>query len=242
MNISIVIPVYNEEESVTELACEVTDALVQCDDEWECLWIDDGSTDGTRAVLRSLSHDDRHHRVIAHVRNFGQSAALATGFSHANGNVIVTLDGDGQNDPGDIPRLLERLSHGDAGMVNGIRADRHDTCIRKISSRIANSIRRCVLRDGVTDVGCSLRAMRSDAVKNLPVFKGMHRFLPALARANGCRCVELPVRHRPRRHGQAKYGVGNRMWVGIADLFGVSWWLCRQVRPESTTLPEETDK
>lgn len=233
MDISIVIPVYNEEESVAELAHEVTDVMSQRQESWECLWIDDGSSDATLSVLQSLHEQNEHHTVIAHDGNFGQSAAMATGFIYARGNIIITLDGDGQNDPHDIPNLLARLAEGNAEMVNGIRAKRRDSIVRKLSSRIANGIRRLFLNDGVTDVGCSLRAMKREAVQNLPVFKGMHRFLPALARGNGCRCVEIPVAHRPRMKGVAKYGVGNRLWVGIADLIGVSWWLRRSVQPRT---------
>lgn len=238
MDISIIIPVYNEEESVTELAHEVTDVMSLRCESWECLWVDDGSSDGTLSVLQSLHQSDAHHAVVAHDGNFGQSAALATGFIYARGAIVVTLDGDGQNDPHDIPALLARLAEEDADMVNGIRAKRRDTFVRKLSSRIANRIRRAFLHDGVTDVGCSLRAMKREAVQNMPVFKGMHRFLPALAHANGCRCVEIPVAHRPRTKGVAKYGVGNRLWVGIADLIGVSWWLHRHVQPRTKKITD----
>lgn len=232
-HVSIIIPVYNEEDNVHTLARDITDALSSRKEEWECLWVDDGSTDATATALADVCAKDARHTYICHDGNFGQSAALYTGFGAAHGAILVTLDGDGQNDPKDIPLMLDRLSVGDVDMVNGVRVTRRDSLTRRLSSRIGNAVRRAFLRDGVTDVGCALRVMRREMVENVPVFKGMHRFLPALAQVHGCRCVEMPVAHHPRRRGVAKYGVGNRLWVGIADIFGVWWWRRRQVYPRT---------
>lgn len=230
--LSVVIPVYNEEESVGDLAREVDAALNDLDRPWECLWVDDGSTDGTLDVLRALCKaPSSRHRWISLSPNAGQSAALAAGFAAARAPVIATLDGDGQNDPKDIPNLLARLDTGDFDMVNGVRASRQDSFTRKCSSRIGNGFRNWLTRDNVTDVGCSLRVFRREFVLELPVFKGMHRFLPTLARMKGCRVTELPVHHRPRLRGQAKYGIGNRLWVGLGDTLAVCWMARRLVWP-----------
>jgi len=160
-------------------------------------------------------------RTLRLARPEGQSAALAAGFQAARGEVLVTLDADGQNDPADIPRLLAALRSAD--VVSGVREHRADPALRLVASRIANGVRRGVLRDGVSDVGCSLKAYRAEFVRGLPLFRGAHRFLPALCRARGARVTEVPVAHRPRRHGVSKYGVRNRLWVGLCDLFGVLW-------------------
>jgi dolichol-phosphate mannosyltransferase len=229
--ISIIVPAKDEAESIPQLAGEIEAAMETCGRAWECLWIDDGSTDATLDVLRALRAHRSEHHFVSLDRNHGQSAAFAIGFRLARGQLLVTLDADLQNDPRDIPRLLERLERGDAGMVNGVRARRHDGWVRKVSSRIANGFRNRVTRESVTDVGCSLRAFRAECVREIPVFRGMHRFLPTLVRMRGHRITEIPVGHRPRAHGRAKYGIGNRLWVGIADTFGVRWLQSRQVRP-----------
>ncbi len=232
MDISVVVPVYNEQECVRELASEIDTALIPLQPSWECVWVDDGSTDGTLDALRSLNASPAsRHRWISLESNAGQSAALAVGFAAARGSVVATLDGDGQNDPQDIPALLERLSVGDVDMVNGIRQDRRDSRTRILSSRLGNGFRNLLTRDRITDVGCSLRVFRREFVLGLPVFKGMHRFLPTLALMKGCRHVEIPVRHRPRLRGQAKYGIGNRLWVGLGDTLAVCWMKRRLVWP-----------
>jgi glycosyltransferase involved in cell wall biosynthesis len=231
--VDIVVPVYNEEETVEALAREINAAMAPTDWEWSCIWVDDGSIDKTPEILDSLcTQDGTHHRFVLHDGNFGQSAALYTGFSRATAPIIVTLDGDGQNDPQDIPRVVSKLVESDAGLVNGVRVNRADTLVRKISSKIGNSFRRWVTHDGVTDVGCSLRAFRAKYVSYLVVFKGMHRFLPALMLLNGCeKVLEIPVNHRPRQGGVSKYGIGNRLWVGVFDLVGIVWVRKRGIRP-----------
>ncbi len=222
--ISVVVPVFDEEPNLAPLVAEIGAALAGLD--YELLVVDDGSRDGTAATLARLAGEQPRLRPLRHDRNYGQSAALATGFASARGELLVTLDGDLQNDPADAPRLLAELDRG-FDVVSGVRRRRQDSWVRRVSSRVANSVRRRVLDDGITDVGCSLKAYRTRVVKRLPPFAGMHRFLPALARMEGARVTELPVAHRPRRFGKSKYNISNRLWRGIADLLGV-WWLQRR--------------
>jgi glycosyltransferase involved in cell wall biosynthesis len=161
-------------------------------------------------------------------RNAGQSAALAAGLARSRGAIIVTLDADLQNDPADLPRLLAALEHAD--VVSGIRASRQDGPLRRLSSRIANAVRRGVLGDPFTDIGCSFKAYRREALEGLPLFVGVHRFVPALCVFRGSRFGEVTLARRPRRHGTSKYGVGNRLWRGLYDLIGVRWLKSRLVR------------
>jgi len=232
-DVSIVIPVKNEAENVEILANEIDASMSRVDYAWECIWIDDGSTDGTATELKNLHNRNPRHRFVLLSRNFGQSAALVVGFQDAGGDIIAMLDGDGQNDPDDLPRLIELLRKHEADMVNGVRQKRQDSVIRKISSIIANRFRDWVTGDKITDVGCSVRVFRSKCVKNIPTFKGMHRFFPTLIKIQGfSRIIESPVNHRPRIRGKTKYGVQNRLWVGLADLMAVKWMQRRLVFPE----------
>jgi glycosyltransferase involved in cell wall biosynthesis len=233
--ISIVVPVKNEEECIPELASEVTEVFSGTQYAWECIWVNDGSTDTTGTILAELTDRDPRHRVVTHSASCGQSAALATGFSHAHGTVIGTMDGDGQNNPKDFLAQLARLEAGDADMVNGIRRNRRDTFMRRLSSRVANGFRRMMLGDSVSDIGCGIRVFKKECVTGLPVFKGLHRFLPILAATNGYTITEIPVDHRPRILGKTKYGVHNRLWVGLADTIAVMWMKRRLVFPEITT-------
>jgi glycosyltransferase involved in cell wall biosynthesis len=230
--VSIIVPVRDEEENIENLFGEICGAMPQFPD-WECIWVDDGSTDGTLGKLKSLMSQNAHVRILEHSKSFGQSAALASGFRAAHGAVIVTLDGDGQNDPASIPALIDTLRSGDFDMVNGWREKRHDNIIRKLSSKIANSFRNFMTGEKIRDIGCALRAVKKEAVMDIPVFKGMHRFLPTLVRIAGHgKITEIPVRHRPRIKGQTKYGVSNRLWVGIYDIFAVIWMKSRLVFPK----------
>ena len=222
--ISVVVPVFDEEPNLAPLVQEIGAAFAGLD--YELLVVDDGSRDGTAATLARLAAEEPRLRPLRHDRNYGQSAALATGFAAARGELLVTLDGDLQNDPADAPRLLAELERG-FDVVSGVRQRRQDSWVRKVSSRIANGVRRRVLDDGITDVGCSMKAYRTRVLKRLPPFHGMHRFLPALARMEGARITELPVTHRARRFGKSKYNISNRLWRGLADLLGV-WWLQRR--------------
>ena len=221
VELSLVVPLFNEEENIGPLAKELRRVLDDHGETYELLLIDDASTDGSPDALASLAASDDRLRVVRHRRNMGQSAALVSGFDRARGRIVVTLDADLQNDPADIPRLLAALD--DCDVVCGIRQDRQDTWIRRLSSRIANSVRNHLTDDSITDVGCSLRVCRREFLENLPTFDGMHRFLPTLLKLNGARVREIPVNHRPRAAGQSSYGVGNRLWRGIADLMAVRW-------------------
>jgi dolichol-phosphate mannosyltransferase len=240
-DVSIVVPVLNEEESVPLLAREVTAAFDGGPWSWECVWVDDGSTDGTPEQIRALNRADPRHRYAVHDRNHGQSAALLTGFARARGRIFATLDGDLQNDPSDLPRLIEKLLAEDVDMVNGVRANRRDSWLRRISSRIANGFRNRVSGATATDVGCSVRAFYRECVDGLPRFHGMHRFLPTLVSLRGWRVTEVDVNHRPRRLGTTSYGVHNRLWVGIADTFGVRWLSSRSVNPRVAETSDDAD-
>jgi dolichol-phosphate mannosyltransferase len=220
--LSLVVPAYNEVENVPLLVDEIRAALAPIGLDWELLLVDDGSTDGTLDAMARAAAADPRLRVLHHRRNAGQTAALATGFRAARGAVIVTLDADLQNDPADIPRFLAELDRG-FDVVSGVRVDRRDSFVRRASSRIANAVRNWATDEAITDVGCSLKAYRAEFLRDLPLFTGMHRFLPTLVRWNGARVGEIGVRHRPRLHGVAKYGIGNRLFRALADLFAVRW-------------------
>ncbi|HEY9422466.1 MAG TPA: glycosyltransferase family 2 protein [Thermoanaerobaculia bacterium] len=232
--LSIVIPVYNEEENLPVLAAEIQGVMRDLGRPHEVIYVDDGSTDGTPEVLRRLAGLDPATRVIRQRRNSGQSAAMDAGFRFSRGAIVVTLDADLQNDPADIPRLLELMDRWD--VVCGVRARRYDTWVRKASSRIANGVRNRVTHESVTDVGCTLKAYRTEFLRRIPMFTGMHRFLPTLLKMEGARVTEIPVNHRARLHGVPKYGIGNRLWRALADLFAVRWmqkrWIDRSISEE----------
>jgi len=227
-DLSIVIPAYNEIESFPTLLAELRAAIASTGRSAEILIVDDGSSDGSGAWLLEESRRDGALRAILLAARCGQSAALAAGLAHARGEIVVTLDADLQNDPADLPRVLAALDNAD--VVSGVRVGRRDSWVRKVSSRIANAVRRAALGDPVTDIGCSFKAYRRDALEQLPMFVGVHRFLPALCVFRGARFAEVPLSHRARQHGVSKYGVSNRLWRGIHDLIGVSWLKVRLVR------------
>jgi dolichol-phosphate mannosyltransferase len=224
IDISIIIPVKDEAENIEALASEITGVMEQQAWAWECIWVDDGSTDHSRLLLKKLAAVDRHHRYLAFERNAGQSAAFWAGFTHARGAILVTMDGDGQNDPADIPCLVVMVRSGQTDMAHGYRRKREDNVVRKFASRIANGFRNWITGKTVRDVGCSTRALRRECVEWLPPFAGMHRFLPNLIRLHGFRLAEVPVNHRPRLKGRSKYTISNRLWVGLVDTFGVLWF------------------
>ncbi len=228
LQLSVVVPAYNEVENTPVLVAELLTALTATGRTWELLLIDDGSADGTGEAMEAAAAAEPRIRVLRLVKNAGQSAALAAGLTRARGEVVVTLDADLQNDPADIPRLLAALEGAD--VVSGVRTKRNDSWIRLVSSRIANATRRAALGDSVTDIGCSLKAYRREMLADLPMFVGVHRFLPAMCAFRGARVVEVPVNHRARTMGVSKYGMGNRLWRGIHDLIGVSWLKHRLVR------------
>ena len=221
-NISVVVPLFNEEQSVAMLQRELADALTGLD--YEIIFVDDGSRDETVARIAA----DPRTRVLRFEKNAGQSAAIFAGLQAVRSEVAVLIDGDLQNDPADIPRLLAEISRG-ADLVCGYRAQRKDTLLKRITSRVANFVRSRFTRDGVRDTGCTLKAMRRDCIAALVPFKGMHRFIPALVKGAGYSLVEIPVNHRRRRFGQSKYGLGDRALRATVDMFGVRWLLSRRL-------------
>ncbi|MFB3785023.1 MAG: glycosyltransferase family 2 protein [bacterium] len=223
LDISVVIPVRDEVENLPALAGELESVLSATSWTWEVLWMDDGSVDGSGEWLDCLAREKPAHQAVHLQPGRGQSMALWVGFQRARGRVIVTLDGDGQNDPRDIPGLVQRVLDGEADMVNGYRRERQDSWKRRIASWIANGFRNRMTGKTVRDVGCSLRAFRRECVAHLPLFQGLHRFLPTLAVDQGFRILEQPVNHRPRQKGTTKYSIHNRLWVGLWDIMGVRW-------------------
>jgi glycosyltransferase involved in cell wall biosynthesis len=233
-HLSVVIPVYDEGDSLPPLHAELEAALRGVAGGVEILYVDDGSRDASLARLRGIAARDPRVRIIALDGNHGQSAAFEAGFRRARGEVVATLDADGQNDPADLPRLLEHLDAAD--VVNGVRTGRHDSLVRRLSSRIANGFRNRLTHESVKDVGCSLRVMRREHLERVKLWRGMHRFLPTLLRLEGARIVEVPVSHRPRRHGSSKYGIRNRLFVGFVDVFAVRWMQRRALRYRAREL------
>ena len=234
--VSLVIPVYNEIESLPFLLQEIRAALGAARIDYELVLVDDGSTDGSGALLDREAEGDRRLRPVHFRRNAGQSAAFAEGFRRARGEVIVTLDADGQNPPAEIPQLLAAMTD-DVDVVAGYRSSRQDSGWRRLQSRIANTVRNKLSGETIRDTGCSLKAFRASHLKVVPLFTGMHRFLPTLCRLAGARrVVEVPVEHRPRRAGVSKYGMWNRVFRSLADLMAVRWmqrrWLHYEVRDE----------
>ncbi|HEY6383536.1 MAG TPA: glycosyltransferase family 2 protein [Pseudolabrys sp.] len=225
--VSVVVPVRNEAGNIAPLVAEIAAAL---NGQWvfEVVYVDDGSTDGTGAELDQLMKERPWLRRIHHMQSCGQSAAVRTGVTAARAAIVVTLDGDGQNDPAFIPALVRTLENGArVGLVAGQRVGRKASGFKKFQSRIANVVRGAVLRDGTRDTGCGLKAFRRDIFLRLPYFDGLHRFLPALVRREGYGIGYVDVVDRPRAHGVSNYGMWDRLWVGILDLAGV-WWLIRR--------------
>ena len=230
--LSVVVPVKNEQDNVEPLIREIAAALTG-NTTFEIIYVNDGSTDATLPRLLGLKAEFPMLRVITHRASCGQSRAVTTGVTAARHEWIATLDGDGQNDPADIPVLLAKLADpaqpANLELLAGWRAQRNDTFLRRISSKIANGVRSRLLKDNTPDTGCGLKAFARETFLLLPNFDHVHRFLPALVMRNGGAVVSVPVRHRARERGTSKYGVHNRLWVGIVDLFGVAW-LQRRVR------------
>ena len=231
--LSVVIPFYNEEECLEAVCLEAKDVLVNLlPDNWQLIMVDDGSKDGTPEIVDRLASEHREFLAL-HLRpNSGQSAALEAGFAAAGGELIATLDGDGQNDPRDLATLLEEMTRLEVDMMCGVRKRRADNWIRRLSSRIANRVRAAILQDNITDVGCSIRIFRRRCLGRIRFFRNAHRFFPALFQMLGYTVAEMPVNHRPRLEGSSKYGGGihSRLWVGLADLAGVYWLRKRALR------------
>ena len=227
--ISVVVPVYNEEENILRLVREVAGALTPLGQAFELVLVDDASTDKTWQRIKEAAAADPRICGVKHQRNCGQSAALWTGFQHSSGPIVATLDGDLQNDPADLPGMIRQLTEVD--FVSGTRMNRADTWVRKASSRVARSARKAFLRIDVQDSGCAIRAFHRKVLGVVFPFNGLHRFLPILVASAGFNVRQVPVNHRPRIAGISKYGVGNRLWRGILDLFGVAWFQKRQLKP-----------
>lgn len=231
VDVSVVVPAFNEAENLGPLLLEIVRAFQGGSHTYEVIFVDDGSTDETAQVLKALVLEHPVVRGVRHTRNHGQSAAHATGFRVARGEVIITMDADQQNDPADIPALLEALTP-EVDCVCGIRVVRKDDWVRKISSKLANGFRDWVTGDEVTDAGCAFRSIRRSALGEILIFNGMHRFLPTLMRIQGYRIVEIPVHHRPRTRGYSKYGINDRLWRGVRDCFAIRWYRARAIESD----------
>ena len=226
--VSVVVPFFNEEANVPLLFDRVEAVFAELPDvEYECVFVNDASTDGTRAQLEALRTRSPRVRPIHFVANRGQSAALVAGMRNARGDYILTLDGDLQNDPCDFPRILKLLKEYDC--VCGYRGKRNDTWLRRVSSRVANRVRNAILNDGIRDSGCGSKGFRRCCVPHIVSFNGVHRFFAVMVRTAGLTLTECEVTHHPRQHGVSKYGLHNRLWRGIYDLFGVAWLRKRYV-------------
>jgi dolichol-phosphate mannosyltransferase len=224
--ISVVLPIYNEAGALPTLIGEITTALAGTERSFEILCVDDASTDESPYVIACLSETTPQVRRIAHARNCGQSAAVATGFLHAAGEIIITLDADGQNVPADIPHYLDALTD-DVDCVCGVRKGRQDSFAKRVASSLANRFRIALTGSGVSDAGCGFRVVRREALVEVPHFNGMHRWLPTMLLAQGCKVVEIEIAHRPRTTGVSKYGINDRLWRGILDCFGMRWYRMR---------------
>jgi len=229
LDLSVVIPFYNEEDNLEPLVTELEAVLQSTGRTFEIICIDDCSTDTSLAVVKRMQATRPFLRVVRHRLNSGESIGQATGFHLARGAVVITMDADQQHDPADIPAFLTALSP-EVAAVCGIRKNREDNWVRRVSSRIANRFRNAVTGDRISDAGCTFRAIRRPALREVPVFNGLHRFLPSILRYQGYQVVEIPVHHRPRTRGQAKYGIGNRLWRGLRDCLAMRWYRDRAPR------------
>jgi dolichol-phosphate mannosyltransferase len=229
VEISIIVPVFNEADNVLPMLREVSAAMSRTGRDWELVFVDDASTDETPLRIAEAARTERRVRGLRHQRNAGQSAAVWTGIQATTGPILCTLDGDLQNDPADLPAMIEKLDGVD--FVSGMRLNRRDTWLRKISSKIARWARRTALGVDFRDTGCAIRAFKRDALAGVFPFNGLHRFLPVLVHGGGARTLEVPVHHRPRVAGVSKYGVWNRLGRGIYDLIAISWYQKRRLRP-----------
>ena len=240
--LSVVVPVHNEVENIEPLIAEIM-ATLEGVERYEIIYINDCSRDSTLERLTSLDQKFEVLRVLTHQKRSGQSAAIRTGVKAARGDLIATLDGDGQNDPADIPKLLKAYREqaiADAKiLIAGFRARRQDSFIKRLSSKIANGIRSSLLGDATPDTGCGLKIFRREDFLDLPGFDHMHRFLPALMIRNGGQVISVEVSHRPRERGKSKYGTLDRLWVGIMDLIGVMWLKRRPINPSVNSHVEE---
>jgi len=230
VDISVVVPVYNEEKNLPVLIPQIAQVLESLGKSYEMIFVDDGSTDESRKVLKEMISQYPQIHILGFRKNCGETAAIAAGLKEAKGQIVITIDGDLQNDPKDIPRMLEYLK--DYDMVTGWREKRDDPWIKRISSKIANGIRNWLSRETIRDSGCTLRVYKQECLQNLKLYKGMHRFMPTLVKMEGFRVIEIPIAHHPRKFGVSKYNTWNRMWGAFIDLLAVKWMKNRHIRYE----------
>ncbi|MCP3872176.1 MAG: glycosyltransferase family 2 protein [Desulfobacteraceae bacterium] len=228
--LSIIIPVKDEVDNIRYVARKLSDVFDKEQWLWECIWIDDGSTDNTLYELKYLAKTDKRHLFLSFEENAGKSAALWAGLKKSRGTIIATMDGDGQDDPSELPKFIEKIKSGQADLVTGHRKIRKDNLIRKLSSRIGNGFRRMITGKTIKDSGCAIKVFTRSIIDYLPLFSGMHRFISTIALMNGFKVIELPVNHHPRHSGKSKYNIQNRLWVGLVDCFGILWLKKRSFR------------
>jgi glycosyltransferase involved in cell wall biosynthesis len=227
VEISVVVPVYNEEENLPILIPQLFGVLERLGKPFEVIFVDDGSKDKSREVIKKYAGKHPQIRMIGFKENCGETAAGAAGIKEAKGDIMITIDADLQNDPEDIPRMLEYLKEYD--MVTGWRQKREDSLVKRITSRIANHIRNWLSGEMIKDSGCTFRAYKRECLQNLKLFKGMHRFMPTLVKMEGFKVIEIPIAHHPRRFGVSKYTTWNRMWRAFIDLLAVRWMKSRHI-------------
>jgi dolichol-phosphate mannosyltransferase len=225
VDISVVVPVYNEEENLPVLIPQLNEVLRGLGKRYEMIFVDDGSTDQSRRLLKEKFLQYPQIRILGFKKNCGETAAGAAGLKEARGEIVITIDADLQNDPKDIPRMLEYLK--DYDMVTGWRQKREDSWVKRITSKIANKIRNSLSREEIRDSGCTFRAYKRECLQNLKLYKGMHRFMPTLVKMEGFRVIEIPIAHHPRKFGISKYTTWNRMWRAFIDLLAVRWMKSR---------------
>ncbi len=228
--ISVVVPFYNEEENIEPLHTELSDVLKSLNREYSIFFVDDGSTDNTYKNMLKVCEKDNKIKIIKFRKNFGQSAALKAGFDHAKGNIVISMDGDLQNDPADIPKLIEKIENEDYDVVCGWRADRKDPISKKITSKFANRLRKMTTGEVIHDSGCTFRAYRNECIKGMDLYGETHRYIPAMLLWKGYRIGEVKVKHHPRKYGKTKYS-WKRISKGFLDLIVISFWQKFSVRP-----------
>jgi dolichol-phosphate mannosyltransferase len=230
IDISVVVPVYNEEENLPVLIPQIAEVLRPLGKTYEMIFVDDGSKDHSRRLLKEMVPQYPQIRILGFKKNCGETAAGAAGIKEARGEIVITIDADLQNDPKDIPRMLDYLK--DYDVVTGWRQKREDSWVKRITSRIANRIRNSLSGEEIQDSGCTFRAYKRECLQNLKLYKGMHRFIPTLVKMEGYRVIEIPIAHHPRKFGVSKYTTWNRMWRAFIDLLAVKWMKSRHIHYE----------
>lgn len=230
IDISVVIPVYNEEENLPVLIPQIAEVLEPLGKTYEMICVDDGSKDQSRHLLKKMLLEYPQIRILGFKKNCGETAAGAAGIKEARGGIVITIDADLQNDPKDIPRMLDYLNEYD--MVTGWRQKREDSWVKRITSRIANRIRNSLSGEEIQDSGCTFRAYKRECLQEIKLYKGMHRFIPTLVKMEGYRVIEIPIAHHPRKFGVSKYTTWNRMWRALIDLLAVKWMKSRHIHYE----------